>query len=80
MAKCTGVRCPMQYGYKVEECNHTECPYRTEPITNADRIRAMSDEELAVFFDERPLCPEPKEHCPCNCAKCWIEWLKQPAE
>lgn len=37
----------MQAGYKVEECNHTDCPYRTEPITNADRIRAMSDEELA---------------------------------
>ena len=54
MAKCTGVRCPMQYGYKVEECNHTDCPYRTEPITNADRIRAMSDEELADFFFESP--------------------------
>ena len=50
MAKCTGVRCPMQYGYKVEECNHTDCPYRTEPITNADRIRAMTDEELAHFL------------------------------
>lgn len=54
MAKCTGVRCPMQYGYKVDECNHTDCPYRTEPITNADRIRAMSDEELADFFFESP--------------------------
>ena len=50
MAKCTGMRCPMQYGYKVEECNQTDCPYRTEPITNADRIRAMSDEELAEFL------------------------------
>ena len=37
----------MQVGYKVDECNHTDCPYRTEPITNADRIRAISDEELA---------------------------------
>ena len=54
MAKCTGIRCPMQYGYKVDECNHTDCPYRTEPITNADRIRAMSDEELADFFFESP--------------------------
>lgn len=44
----------MQYGYKVDECNHTDCPYRTEPITNADRIRAMSDEELANFFFESP--------------------------
>ena len=49
MAKCTGVRCPMQYGYKVDECNHADCPYRTEPITNADRFRSMSDEEQQKF-------------------------------
>ena len=47
MAKCTGRKCPMQVGYKVNECNHKDCPYRTEPMTNADRIRAMSDENLA---------------------------------
>lgn len=47
MAKCTGMRCPMQAGYKVDECDYKDCPYRTEPMTNADRIRAMSDENLA---------------------------------
>ena len=45
MAKRTGERCPMQYGYKVDKCNHKDCHYRTEPVTNADRFRAMSDEE-----------------------------------
>ena len=50
MAKCTGMRCPMHVGYKVNECKQKDCPYRTEPITNADRIRAMSDEELAEFL------------------------------
>ena len=40
----------MQDGYKVNECNHKDCPYRTEPITNADRVRSMSDEELAEFL------------------------------
>ena len=50
MAKCTGMRCPMQVGYKIEECNHTDCSYRTEPMTNADRIRSMSDEELNYFL------------------------------
>lgn len=53
MAKCTGERCPMQVGYKVDECDYKDCTYRTETITNADRIRAMSDEELAqdmIFF------------------------------
>lgn len=40
----------MQIGYKVNECNHKDCPYRTEPITNADSIRSMSDEELATWI------------------------------
>ena len=69
LAKCTGVRCPMQYGYKVEECNHTDCPYRTEPITNADRIRAMRDEELAHFLAWH-----------WNKKDYGLEWLKQPAD
>lgn len=78
MAKCTGVRCPMQHGYKVNECNHTDCPYRTEPMTNADRIRAMSDEELKDFFCSILQC----EFCKfegwggCEC----LEWLQQKAE
>ena len=52
MTRCTGKRCPMQDGYKVDECNHKDCPYRTEPITNADRIRAMTDDELNDLFHE----------------------------
>lgn len=56
MAKCTGVKCPMQYGYKVDECNHTDCPYRTEPITNADRIRSMSDVELYHILCDNMKC------------------------
>lgn len=70
MAKCTGIRCPMQDGYKVDECNHKDCHYRTETITNADRIRAMNDDELAEFLidltDDGNLRIR--------------EWLKQPAE
>ena len=45
MARCTGMRCPMQVGYKVDECELKECPYRTEPLTNADYFRVMSNEE-----------------------------------
>ena len=92
MANCTGKRCPMQVGYKVNECNHKDCPYRTEPITNADRIRAMSDEELAglirvIYMSEE--CPLGtlecetcflKEACAGICCGKEIEWLKQPAE
>lgn len=68
MAKCTGVRFPMQVGYKVDECNHRDCHYRTEPITNADRFRAMSDEEqqncIRKFWEIED----------------FADWLKQPAE
>ena len=68
MAKCTGLRCPMQVGYKVDECNHKDCPYRTEPITNADRFRAMSDEEqqncIRKFWEIED----------------FADWLKQPAK
>ena len=53
MAKCTGLRCPMQVGYKVDECDYKDCPWRTEPITNADRIRSMSDEEMCNWLFQR---------------------------
>ena len=57
------------------------------PITNADRIRDMSDEELAEFIFEAPAVPcdmkisaMMKENNCNDCTSCIIEWLKQPAE
>lgn len=55
-------------------------------ITNADRIRAMTDEELAELFASP--CPnglEPEDSCfyaisdgdDTVCKNCWLEWLKQ---
>ena len=43
------------------------------PITNADRIRAMSDEELAKWleYEGGGVCAE-------VCG--WMNWLQQPAE
>lgn len=63
-------------------------------FTNADRIRAMSDEELANFLHNvvrKFMCEYCKEyeriknakgHANCNgeCDKAYLEWLKQPAE
>lgn len=62
--------------------------------TNADRIRAMSDDELAKHLhdigwdchlctehtrlDNEPLLRS--EKCDENCVKHCLEWLKQPAE
>ena len=87
MAKCTGLRCPMQVGYKVDECDYKDCLYRTEPITNAQKIRAMSDEELAEFIYrcEMSEIDYAKTFCDlCNgqykCGQCRLDWLQQPAE
>ena len=71
--------------------NESRCGSFVGTVTNADRIRAMSDEELAVFLsDEIP-------HGDCygcqldcihidkgifkdGCQNAWYGWLKQPAE
>ena len=61
-------------------------------ITNADRIRSMSDEELAVWIAENCGCgdwcmhersgacensPKDAGHC---CIDVWVDWLSAPAE
>lgn len=47
MKRCTGENCPMQMGYDFENCTAIDkCPYRTWPVTIADRIRSMTDNEL----------------------------------
>lgn len=32
MAKCTGRRCPMQAGYKVDECNYKDCHGKDDTV------------------------------------------------
>ena len=81
MTKCTGTRCPMQIGYKVDECNNKDCLYRIEPITNADRIRAMTDDELADVIANGVGCVLKAPHCmDVDCTSCILEWLQQPVE
>ena len=53
--------------------------------TNADRIRAMSDEELAEKASRMSFCSGcPVNDCcgcePGECAKAWLAWLRSPAE
>lgn len=57
-----------------------------KPITNADRIRSMTDEELAdriMGFVRCEAC-EREFHIECNplmtCRGVWLEWLKRPVE
>lgn len=51
-------------------------------MTNADKIRAMTDEKLAKHFSFR-WCP-PDRHCTAldkiTCYDCWLNHLKQEVE
>ena len=59
--------------------------------TNADRFRAMTDEELAEWLetkvwdlpwcnDDTPVDDETKICSKWDCVKCALEWLKQEAD
>ena len=76
------------------ECTASFCEYRRKKRTNADRIRAMSDEELArhlhcigwdchlcaehISLDNEPLLRG--EKCDEKCEEHCLQWLQQPAE
>lgn len=49
------------------------------PMTNADRYRAMSDEELAKQIVHTSICDQCMK-VGVDCVKCLLEWLKQPME
>lgn len=52
-----------------------------KPPTNADRIRAMSDEELAWFYANKiALCYGCESSTIEDCAKCVLDWLKQEVD
>lgn len=63
------------------------------PMTNADRIRAMSDEEMAgilvrmdggVFCENLPRCEDDlnndRDIPDERCMECALRWLRKPAE
>lgn len=62
---------------------HVEKPFMP-PMTNGDRIRAMSDKELAEVI----MCPMEfngiKDLCAKNpgftCVECSLQWLQEPAK
>lgn len=58
-----------------EDCNEWE------KATNADRVRALSDEELAMIIALGIGCVLHAPHCmDTDCTPCMLKWLKQPAE
>lgn len=86
MAKC-GQACPYNTldGCKVKEHNaicpltNMVTPITEYQMTNADRIRAMSDEELAEYLSGL-ICDinEGVEYSADLCR--WMEWLEKPAK
>ena len=90
MSKCDNCRLRIEtaiafdiYWHGQEDCPYDVCP---EIKTNADRIRAMSDEELAdicVDVIACLLCPM-TDDCrgrraigDTGCRHRWLDWLKQ---
>ncbi len=65
--------CPNSCGY-MGVCDGFE----PKPITNAERIRAMSDEELAEYLDG--VCHDLWQMFVKDPKKMWLDWLRQEAQ
>lgn len=88
MRNCTGKNCPIQIG-KIDPatCSAHNCTWRTKPITNAERIRTMTVDELAKLMDALSMgdIDYGKTLCDmCNgqyeCEDCCRWWLAQDAD
>ena len=84
---CSGCKHLNERGY----CEFTACIIpcsvratipEVKPQTNADRIRSMTDEEMAEWmakYCERKtvFCPNFGAHdCQESCEQCWLDWLR----
>ena len=86
--KCFNIKCGSCIGKTL--CGEPEdtalvCVDRVigKPMTNADRVRSMTDEELAELIDRETDSCAPTGDCEKmsrDCKACWLEWLQQPAE
>ena len=84
--------CLTHHSGDYEQCNECTSKGRDKPTmwrpgpnyvppSNADRLRATSDEELAKCLSDG--CPPGRSYLRCgrdNCIDCWLEWLQQPAK
>ena len=83
MAVCSNKKCSLG------ECDQPEtCAAYVPVLTRADKIRAMSDEELAEFLRFGPvpshicfICGNTVPECNDNaCRMAVLDWLQQPEE
>ena len=73
--------------YKGTECDYFNQQVIHAPLTNADRIRAMNDDELATMLFDYKECNKncimsSGKHCYeiCEEESVILKWLQQPAE
>ena len=75
MSKCENCRLRKESAraFDIHWHGEDDCPYEVCPEikTNADRIRSMTDEELAEWLEDR-------FQLPIN--GLWLDWLKQETE
>lgn len=67
------------------DCDKFNQQIMEKTITNADRIRTMSDEELEHFINHFDICDlRTNEECKISycavCSQCVLDWLRQPVE
>lgn len=75
------------YDYPCSKCDlvigSLSCMWKYERTpTNADKIRSMSDEELAKYLlsISTAECPFDWDCKASTCLECWNNWLKQSSE
>ena len=86
--RCYTDWCPFPDETDVNDCEWCDgCNFYKAPPTNAEQIRAMSDEELAKLFSRFCHNAEGCKYCPMwdDCPeadglRAWESWLKQPAK
>lgn len=69
---------------------YLDYPKPRKKQTNADKIRSMTDEELAVVLRDNcgnRECPPyhvtdlfPNDECLESCKMCWLDWLRREVE
>ena len=86
---CKGCKSQCEHAGKDRTFCYRDKSCKVTVVTNADRIRAMSDEELSLksstLFVKACKCEDPSQctreewignYSPC--CQCVLEWLKQP--
>ena len=81
----------LQNGYVILGIRRIESNSDFKPMRNADKLRSMTDEELAEWLDSRlSECPWCNPYAPVkpgtnecelyDCQKCALDWLRREAE